>query len=192
MPPLDTKRLFIAIELPATLKAHLESYQKELNEAGADVKWTDPQNIHLTLKFLGKTPTDKIPEIITLLDRLSHQYKHFRTHLNQLGFFPPQKTPRVIWAGLDEQKQPLKEIAAFLEEALSSLGFEKETRVFQAHITLGRIRSSRNTLALIEKINHLNEGFQATDLLIDTATLFESQLSPHGPTYSVIHQTKLL
>ena len=192
MPQLETKRLFIAIELPASIKSHLENYQRELKKTGADVKWVEPQNIHLTLKFLGKTKTDQIPKIVDILKRLAASQKHVPVSLNQLGFFPEKKSPRVLWAGLNDKTKTLEKIALFLEEALAPLGFEKETRAFQSHTTLARVRSSQNILALIEKINELDENFKIADFFIDNITLFESELTPHGPIYSIIHQVKFL
>ncbi len=192
MPQLETKRLFIAILLPASIKSHLENYQKELKKTGADVKWVESQNIHLTLKFLGKTNTEKIPKIVDILKRLPTPQKRIPVTLDQFGFFPEKKSPRVIWAGLNDKTKNLEKIALFLEEALTPLGFEKETRAFQSHITLARVRSSQNMLALVEKINELDENFKTIDFFIDNITLFESELSPHGPTYSIIHQSKFL
>ena len=192
MPQLETKRLFIAVLLPVSITSHLENYQKELKKTGADVKWVESQNIHLTLKFLGKTKTEEIARITDTLNRLSAPQKRIPVTLDQLGFFPAKKSPRVLWAGLNDKTKSLEKIALFLEEALAGLGFEKETRPFQPHITLARVRSSQNMLSLVEKINEFNENFKTVDLFIDNITLFESDLSSHGPTYSIIHQTKFL
>lgn len=203
---LETKRLFIAVLLPASIKSHLENYQKELKKAGADVKWVESQNIHLTLKFLGEAKTGQIPQIVDCLGRPPTPWKRIPVTLNQFGFFPAKKSSRVLWAGLNDKTRGLEKIALFLEEALVPFGFAKETRAFQSHITLGRIRSSQNMSALIEKINELNgtlqtssdiprkrdENFKITDFLVDNITLFESALSPGGPVYSIVHQIKFL
>ena len=98
----------------------------------------------------------------------------------------------MLWAGLIDPGRQLAGIAQLLEDSLEKMGFEKENRPFQAHATLGRIRSSLNKITLIEKIKYINEHFKPQEFSINNITLFESKLSPHGPAYSVIHKVKFL
>lgn len=192
MPAIETKRLFIAIEIPENIKTYLAAIQKELKTSGADAKWVEPENIHLTLKFLGSVEIGRIKNLEEVLIKRFHQTKQFKMTLNQLGAFPSISSCRVLWAGLDDRTDNLKNIALGIDEEFSKLGFEKEAREFQAHATLARIRSSRNKIALIEKIKHAQENLKIMDFTIDNLTLFESRLSPKGPTYSIIHQIKFL
>ena len=122
MPLLETKRLFAAIQLPSSLKKSFETYQKELKRAGADVKWVEPENIHLTLKFLGSTPADKIEAIAKTLSQDFAGAKRFDATLNQLGCFPSLHAPRVIWAGLLDEKNNLKRLADITQDSLLKLG----------------------------------------------------------------------
>ncbi len=191
MPDVNTKRLFIAIELPPGIKDSLGSIQKELKQTGADAKWVEPENIHLTLKFLGSVETEKIKDIARILDKISLENRRLSVSLDQLGVFPSLNSARVVWAGVTGKIEDLKNIAQNLDKELSGLKFEKETREFQAHATIARIRSSRNRAALAQKIKDANQNFSRQDFSIDNITLFESTLSPHGPTYSIIHQVKL-
>lgn len=191
MPPLDPKRSFLAVELDQKTRALLETIQKELKESGADAKWVEPENIHLTLKFLGSVTTENIKDLIRALEENFAGRRAFDTTLGQLGCFPSINSPRVVWLGLEEKKGELKKCAAALEEGLSKLGFQKETREFQAHITLGRVRSPRNKIALIEKIQEANQDLKPETFKVDNITLFESKLSSHGPAYSIVYQVKL-
>ncbi len=190
MPSIETKRLFFAIELPSGVKQLLASIQNELKKTGADAKWVSHENIHLTLKFLGNVEIKKIDTLKNMLNQGFGHEKKFIVTLYKLGAFPSLTSARVIWAGLLDQAHKLKNLASAFEEALSKLGFEKEEREFQVHATLARIRSHRNRTALAEQINELNQNFHAQDLVIDNITLFESQLTPGGSIYSIIHQVK--
>ena len=190
MPPVESKRLFFAIELPSFVKTRLAEIQKELKTTGADVKWVETENIHITLKFLGNVGIDQIKDLNETLNKEFCLEKIFPTQLDRLGCFPSQRSPRVVWAGFKDQDDHLQNIADRLDRGISTLGFQKETRKFQSHATLGRIRSMRNTIALSAKIEEYNNDSKPLDLTIDNITLFESLLSPKGPTYSVIHQVK--
>ncbi len=187
MPQLALKRLFVAVELPQNIKERLTNLEEELKKSGADAKWVEPQNIHLTIKFLGGVPEEKTEEIQKLLSDLFVSRKPFCVTLDRLGCFPSAGSARIIWAGLEDKNKTLKAMAGVLDEALDKAGFEKETKEFQSHATLARLRSPRNKIALIEKINHLNQDFRPQTFTIDNITLFESRLSPKGPSYSVIH-----
>jgi len=190
MPDVDSKRLFIAVKLPRNIISALEDHQKQLQKCGADAKWVEPRNNHLTLKFLGSVPAEKIKGLIEELDKLFSAQRSFQVILFELGCFPAPSSARVIWAGLEDTGLILKNIASDIEDSLQKLGFEKENREFKAHATLARIRSGQNRIALIEKLEELNTGFKKKKFSIDNITLFESKLSPKGPAYSIIHQVK--
>lgn len=190
MPGIETLRLFIAVDLPERVKKILSACEKELEKSGADAKWIKSENVHLTIKFLGHVPSETIKNITDILDNLLSGHEKFEVTLSELGCFPKIATPRIVWAGVEDKKQILKNIAFSVEEALTKCGFEKEKKEFQAHATLGRIRSHQNRIALMEKIIDANQHFKKEKFLIDNITLFESRLSPQGPAYSVVHQIK--
>ena len=101
-------------------------------------------------------------------------------------------SPRVVWAGFQDEDKATQDIADLTDEAMTKFGFKKESREFQAHATLARVRSSRNKAALAEKIDQANQDFKPQTARIDNITLFESQLTPKGPTYTIVHQVKFL
>jgi 2'-5' RNA ligase len=192
MPLLEQKRSFIAIELPPDIKKRLQSVQNELKKCGPDVKWVEPENIHLTLKFLGNVGTKDAKKIGELLEKDFSLKKSFKVTLDRLGCFPSLHSPRVLWAGFEDSKDNSKNIARHLDNSLNGLGFDKETKEFQLHATLGRFRSPRNKIAFIEQIERLNLRFKPYDVLLDNITLFESRLSPKGASYSILHSVKFL
>lgn len=183
-------RLFIAVELPPDVRKKLASLQKDLQKTGADAKWVEPENIHLTVKFLGNVEPDKAGKIGSLLEKLFGRQPAFEAALDEIGCFPSLGAPRVVWAGLTDADKLLGRIAQKTEEELAKMGFEKENRPFTAHSTLARIRSARNRTALASEILDINKDFKKKTFLIDNITLFESHLSPKGPAYSIIHQVK--
>ncbi len=178
----------MALELPESVQAELATLQRELQKSGADAKWVEPHNLHITLKFLGSVNTEKIPPIISALDNLLKNETALTMTLEGLGGFPSKTAPRVVWAGFREEAPRLKTLAQAIENTLSGLGFQKETRPFETHATLARLRSSRNRVALAEKIELSQKTLTGETFTADRLTLFESQLSSQGPTYRCVHR----
>lgn len=191
-------RAFIAIELSNEIRGSLAQIESHLKYSGADVKWVEKDNIHLTLKFLGEITEEKSEKIKYILDEIAKQTKPFELSLKIskegpgpfLGAFPNLDHPRVIWVGLDKGAAESRLVAEKVDDALLKIGFQKESRPFAAHLTIGRVRSPKNKEALKEKLSNLQ--FKAYSLqLIDAITLFQSSLTPKGPIYTKIHESKL-
>lgn len=183
-------RAFIAIELSEEIRDALAQIQSHLKYSGADVKWVEKDNIHLTLKFLGEITEEKCEKIKSILDTIGKSAKPFEISIKDIGAFPKIDYPRVIWVGLDKGVKESTEIAGKIDEELSKIGFEKDSRPFTAHLTIGRVRSSKNKDALREKI--VNYGLSTMNYgLINHITLFQSKLSPKGPTYIKLHEARL-
>ncbi len=179
-------RAFIAWELPLSLKSKLEKTLEEFKRLPLEAKWTEPKNLHLTLKFLGEIEEKKIEEIKKILVDISQEFKSLIVNLVGFGFFPNEKYARVFFVATDKE-EPLAKIAQRLEEKLQILGFAKENR-FKSHITLCRLRSSKNINLLQEKIKKLSlkEAF-----ILKNICLFKSALAPSGPIYEEIFKISL-
>jgi 2'-5' RNA ligase len=187
-------RTFIAIELSAEIKAALNKLQEQLKTANADVKWVKPQNIHLTLKFLGEIDEKKLKMIIQILEDASGKMSSFYIRLSSLGAFPKINFPRVIWVGIDKGDKETQELAAALEEKIAKIGIPKESRPFSSHITIGRIRSALNRENLVKILGELAAQFSnqaAAEFRVTKITLFKSTLMPQGPIYEVIKEAPL-
>ncbi len=183
-------RTFIAIELDSEIRDYLAGIQEGLKKTGADVKWVQPQNIHLTLKFLGERDDKKIEKIKEILDAIVREKKCFAIRLFNIGAFPEIDSPRVIWVGIDKGDQETKTIAEELEDKISKIGIPKESRAFSSHITIGRVRSPHNRIALIKSLIELPE-IEHKEFRADKITLFKSTLSPEGPTYDTLKEAYL-
>jgi len=187
-------RTFIGIELSEDIKDALGQIQSHLKYSGADVKWIEKNNIHLTLKFLGEVSEEKIGKIKDIMNNIGKEMKQFEISLKNIGAFPKIEFPRVIWADLDKGAAESAELAKRIDESLSKIGFQKESRPFAAHLTIGRVRSPKNKEALIEKMRSLNETQDTSGKgqIVSSVTLFQSTLTPKGPIYTKLHESRLI
>ena len=178
-------RTFIAIELPGQIKDALAAVIGQLKQSGADVKWVQPQNIHLTLKFLGEPDDKKVKQISEILDEVGKNHQAFQIRINSLGAFPNTKSPRVLWVGIDLGDSETKKIAEDLENSICKVGIPKEEREFSSHITIGRTRSPAGKEKLTQAITIMGEkiGKENFNFMAGAITLFKSTLTPKGPIY---------
>lgn len=177
-------RSFIAIKLPETAKSALAGLQQELKKCGADIRWVKPENIHLTLKFLGNIGDEIVDNILKIIETICRRFRSFDLEIKGTGAFPSLRSPRVLWVGVNSNA----DVAALqneIEAGMSSLGFARENRKFTPHLTLGRFRSSQGKGPLLEKIELFKDRKYG---LIDVGSvaLMRSDLSPSGARHSVI------
>jgi 2'-5' RNA ligase len=173
-------RAFIAIDLPATVHAALAAAQQDFGDACRDARWTRPESIHLTLKFLDEISDAQTKQVVEALARIG-PFEPFSVEVRGFGFFPQALRPRVFWAGV-EAPPALAELAARVESHMEKIGFAREDRAFSPHLTLARFQVPRAQPALEAAI----AGRAATSLGRFEASeffLFESRLSPQGAQY---------
>lgn len=178
-------RAFIALEISDEARGEVARLEKELKISGADVKWVMPESMHLTLKFLGNIPEEKIPVLSRRLDEITSVNAPFEATLHDLGVFPKWDHPRVVWVGLFEGADRVTAIAAQVEEAMAGEGFAKEERKFSPHITIGRVRTTKNK----DKLKRIAEGIAVKPVTsrISGIILFRSELSSAGSVYTPLH-----
>jgi RNA 2',3'-cyclic 3'-phosphodiesterase len=181
----ETIRAFIALELPDNVKEFLEETSSRLKKCGADVQWVKTKGMHLTLKFLGYVKTDIISIIKDELQPIFEEQRPFPLVVSSLGAFPALAKPRVIWTGLNDPDKMVTPLVSRLEDILEPLGFKREKRPFTPHLTLGRVRSNRNSKELIDAVRQSAE-LSGPTFMADHAVLFESVLKPTGAEYFVI------
>jgi 2'-5' RNA ligase len=174
-------RLFIACEIPADVRKELVTLQKTIGEEKARIKWVEPENTHLTLKFLGEVDEDKVDAI---KDRLGEiRSEPIDAHASGLGVFPSESYIRVIWVGLEPASE-IEKLHEKIDKAMSELGFRAESR-FQTHVTIGRVRSIKNKEYFIKRITELKGRWReiGEHFRIDRFKLKKSTLTPNGPIY---------
>ena len=109
------------------------------------MRWVRPAGIHLTLRFLGDAPAEQVAAVRAGLDQVAVQCAPFELHLKSLGCFPNLRRPRVIWVGLEDPEERLRELQRAVEEQVRSLGWELEERTFRPYLTLGRVRQRQRS-----------------------------------------------
>jgi len=182
--------MFIAIELPQPITAALGKVQETLQSAKLNIRWVRPENIHLTLKFLGDTPPEAVGPISRTLSESVRDYGPISLSAKGSGAFPGIKNPRVIWVGLSGEVARLKTLQQTLAENLAALGLEKEKRAFKGHLTLGRIKAPVDPVKLNAALNEVIE-FQTEPFLADRIWMFQSDLKSTGPVYTKIASAAL-
>ncbi|MBI3752997.1 MAG: RNA 2',3'-cyclic phosphodiesterase [Deltaproteobacteria bacterium] len=167
-----TIRAFIAIELPAKIIDGLKKIQNELKDGTNKAAcphtkdfgvgaWVKPENVHLTIKFLGDIEADKVDSIARLLEDAAAQSRSFDISVKGVGGFPTIDNPRVLWVGVEDDKN-LSHLYDNLENGLTALGFKKEDRPFKPHLTLG-----------------------------SSLCLFQSRLTPEGAVHTKLKEYRL-
>ena len=178
-------RAFIAIDLPDDIRAAVRRAQASFRSASPDARWTQPEGIHLTLKFLGEISDQKVREVRDSLKKLE-QFEAFAIGLKGFGFFPDARRPRVFWVGV-EALAGLSRLAEQIEEAMRAIGFSREERAFRPHLTLARFRVPQPQPALQALLAQQGDqelgSFEVSEFF-----LFESKLSPHGAEYRKVER----
>jgi len=171
------------------VRASVEALLIRLKGAGADVKWVRPDALHLTLKFLGEIPADRVERVKGVLQEIAPVHGKFELKVSDIGGFPSLRNPRVIWAGISASTE-LELLQADMEARLVEQGFERESRPFSPHLTLGRIRSKSNmadTLRILEETGTHSFGRVEVGHLL----LMESRLKPGGAEYTPLLEAEL-
>jgi len=177
-------RAFVAIPLPVECQTMLDQMQQELRSSGAEVGWVAIPSIHLTLKFLGEVSPEIIPGLAESLKSAPEPESGFELRLHGIGCFPNQRNPRVIWCGIDGDTDALQRLQKRVEAVCDRFGFPPEDRVFNPHLTLGRVKGKGNLQPLVDCIkigSALERRFK-----VDHFNLYKSTLKPKGAVYAIL------
>jgi len=192
---MDVIRAFIGIPLPPAYQEALRRLRQSLDGlAPAPLNWTRPGAWHLTLKFLGNINASGergLEEVVEALSRID--WRAFPMRGGGPGFFPGAERPRALWIGLSEGIEECAALAAKVEDALTGLGFERETRPFSPHLTLARTRQGRRkgrgrkdeaAQGGWEGVETALSGLLWPEFTVSRFTLWRSDLGPQGPKYA--------
>ncbi len=183
-------RIFIAVNLPETERLRIHEAMAPLREAGLPVRWTPPEAYHLTLKFLGEVRPDLAARLPAALDRVAGATFPFGVAISGVGAFPTIRRPQVIWLGV-EPSPALRCLKQDLEWALADHGFERETRAFHPHITLGRTRDVDGAGAF-RGLDDLAATLDFSGQMeVGSVDLMRSQMGRQGSRYTALHSSLL-
>jgi len=191
---MDVVRSFVAIDLPAGVRAELTSLKEKLKARRHPfVKWVDPESMHLTLKFLGNVAADSIPQIVGAMSRVAEIHSPFKLQVADTGAFPNWQRPQVVWVGMGGELDRLNSLQKELESELSPLGFPPESRPFSAHLTLGRLRDrvTPDDRRRFAEFAQTVEFKTSLSFEVNAIRLMKSQLTPAGPIYSELAVARL-
>jgi 2'-5' RNA ligase len=185
---MQSLRTFIALDMPPEIKTALEKYVQPLKSLRGRVSWVKRENLHLTLKFLGDTPANRVDEIAVALQEIAAKLTSFTADIAGSGVFPNEKAPRVLWVGINDESETLLKLAQAIDECLYQFGFAKEKRAFTPHLTIGRVKDPRIpaiVCALKEK------PFAAMPAQFNEIIFMQSELNPAGSIYTPLRKLKL-
>lgn len=182
-------RIFIAIDIPEEVRRELAAFQGALKRQPASVGWTEPRNMHLTLKFLGETEERTLSAIREAALAAAECCRPLTLTLRGSGVFPNARNPRVLWVGLGGDIEPVVRLAAAIDERMAGCGFERESRSYSPHITIGRFKSpigARELLSAAYQYPLAPLSFRIEELIV-----MQSQLKPGGAVYTPIARCPL-
>lgn len=188
-------RLFVALELPKNVLQALSILQADLQKQIPDkiARWVRPENIHLTLKFLGDAPVEQVDEIAAAMKMATEVHAPMELAVAGLGMFPNPRNARVLWVGVNGSTEALGNLHASLEERIVPLGFPTESRPFNAHLTLARAnrRASRDEKKAFGALATQNEVGELAAWRAASVSLIRSQLKPGGAVYTRMAEAAL-
>jgi RNA 2',3'-cyclic 3'-phosphodiesterase len=205
IPMKDTFRTFVAVEVGDSVRRRAGELMKALDAAGADVKWVERHNLHLTLKFLDEVPSREIPQVceavtgavagLTAFDLAVTGavagLTAFDLEIRGCGAFPHVGRPRTVWLGSGVGEEAMATLQGRVENALAKLGYRKEGRRYQSHLTLGRVRSGGPAVAALGQLIRQHAEFDAGRFRVTDVVVFSSELGPKGPNYEALCRAEL-
>ncbi|MEO0074122.1 MAG: RNA 2',3'-cyclic phosphodiesterase [candidate division WOR-3 bacterium] len=186
MSAAELVRSFVAVEVPVAVRQELTGLVEQLrSNTSLRVRWVRPEQMHLTLVFLGEVTPEFVAAAKGALADVAVRVRPMECQLAGCGAFPSLRRARVVWVGMERGKAELVNLQRLTSEGLSRIGYQPESRPFSAHLTLGRLREPADAgfLSSIE--------FQSSPFSVDRLVLFRSVLKPAGPEYSVLGEFKL-
>jgi 2'-5' RNA ligase len=175
-------RVFIAIELDRGIRQRLCSLQESLGIAGNGVRWLTPEQMHLTLKFLGEAPDEDIAGVCDALREIAEETPPFNFEVAGAGCFPKSGPVRIVWAGINEPTGRLAVCQQLYEDVFAGLGFKQEHRAFAPHLTIGRVRESALSPRLREAVTRHGD-FRCGRQVVEEMVLYQSVLKREGAEY---------
>jgi 2'-5' RNA ligase len=183
-------RTFIAVEFDEDIRRSAYDLGQGLGAGLQGIKWVEPQNIHLTLKFLGDVDGKDIGRVCAEADAAAASVGSFDVEAQGVGTFPPRGNPRVVWVGLTGGTEPLLSMHDQLNTRLTALGIRQERKRFVPHVTIARVRGKVDRSLLLERIDQARR-WCGGDQRIHELVVFGSELSPAGPIYTVMGRSPL-
>jgi len=184
-------RTFIGIDPGKAIRERMIALQEKLARTATQVKWVEPENLHVTLLFLGEVDMLDVPRICAAVAKGLEGHDPFPMSIEKVGCFPNARRPRILWAGVGEGIQEVAALHDALEVPLLELGcYRREERQFTPHVTLGRIKSDSSTDKLAGTLAR-HDAWIGGSTSVREIHVMSSELTRQGPVYTVLSRTKL-
>ncbi len=184
-------RTFIAIDPGKSIRDKIVALQDALAHTGVEVKWVEPENLHVTMLFLGEVFDTELAKLCKIVADTVEAHQAFSMSVQTAGCFPNPRRPRVLWVGLGQGAQEVCTIHDALEGPLLEMGcYRREDRRYTPHITLGRVKSDRPTDRLAAALAQ-HAAWQGGEVTVRDIHVMSSELTPQGPIYTVLSRAKL-
>ena len=183
----------MAVEISEPVRRAAAKLIETLDTAAADVKWVDPQNLHLTVKFLGDVNLKETARICQAVQKAAAEAEPFELTFGGVGAFPNPKRPRTVWIGgrCEDAADGMALLHKKIEQRLAKLGFRKDSRRFQAHLTIGRVRRGGPGVADLARLMQENADLLFGKTAVKEAAVFSSELTREGPIYQPLGRATL-
>jgi 2'-5' RNA ligase len=176
-------RLFLAVDIPEDIRRGAGDLVRDVNIPTQKVRWVKRENLHITLKFLGETPKERLGAVAAGARRVAAGFTPIYVLVEGAGVFPNKIKPRIFWLGIKGDTKALERLAEELDAALALAGFAREERPFSAHLTLGRVQvESAKGQVIRAATAHKDISFGS--FTVDRLVLYESVIGPGGPKYT--------
>ncbi len=186
-------RVFIAIEIDKVIKDDLADLQREMlckvDLHKGDAKWVDSEDMHLTLKFLGEIKDSQLVEVCKITEQVAAGHECFDIEIGGVGSFGGQSA-RVIWVGAGQNNENLLKLQDDLETQLAFAGWPEENRKFEGHLTLCRIKNFKAGVKLAQLAKEY-KNYSLDVVQVDSVCIFQSELTPQGPVYTLLGKYNL-
>lgn len=184
-------RIFLAVDIDEVVRRQVILLQRALADVAEDVKWVEPDNLHVTLLFLGEVDDRDLANLCRIVTKVSANTQMFPATVAGVGAFPTLRRPKTLWAGLTEGAAELQSLHAALVPPILDLGaFRQEERAYTPHLTLGRVNGDAAEAVLAKELpNH--SSWRAGRTAIQRVTIYSSEQRKTGPAYTVIGRAEL-
>jgi 2'-5' RNA ligase len=179
------------VDIGAAVRQQVKAAIQTLSASTTAVRWVAPENLHLTLKFLGDVEDKELYTVCQSVSRAVASLSPFRTFCQGVGAFPSRQRPRTIWVGMDDRGGKLQQLQEGVELALAELGFPRELRSFRPHVTIGRMKPKQRRLGRLLEELASQAQVEFGPVTVDECVIFSSDLTPDGPIYTPLGHAPL-
>jgi 2'-5' RNA ligase len=184
-------RTFVALEIPDFVRARAAAIMELLRKSSSSIRWVKPENLHLTVKFLGDIDEADLYEVCRAVQVATGSFDSFTLECAGVGAFPSADRPRTIWLRIEDPEGQLESLVGSVESQLKRLGFPREARRFVPHITMGRIQHGRRNLGDLTTELAKHAEARLGDVVVDELVVFSSELTPGGSIYTALGRAEL-